>query len=141
MASNQINQPTDMSIIIDHVALYCLDLEAMKQFFMRHFGCKSNEQYHNPKTGLRTYILSFPEGKTRLEIMSRPEVNEIDRSLYRPGYIHLSIAVGSKENVTAKTGELTADGYECISGPRITGDGYFESCIVGPEGILIEVTV
>lgn len=129
-----------MDIRIDHIALYCLDLEAMKDFFIKHFGCLSNEMYHNPKTGLRTYILSFPNGGTRLEIMSHPKVNEVHRELYRSGYIHLSVSVGGKENVVAKTHELTDEGYECISGPRVTGDGYYESCIIGPEGILIEIT-
>lgn len=130
-----------MNIQIDHIALYCLDLEAMRTFFIQHFGCRSNDMYHNPKTGLKTYILTFPEGKTRLEIMSHPQVTTLSGGLYRAGYIHLSLAVGSEENVVAKTRELTVAGYECISGPRVTGDGYFESALIGPEGIFIEITV
>ena len=126
---------------IDHIALYCIDLEAMREFWMAHFGCSSNEQYHNPRTGLRTYILSFSDGGTRLEIMQRPEVTEPLTNSYRTGFIHMSVAVGSKEAVDSKTLELQDADYECISGPRTTGDGYYESCIVGPEGILIEITV
>ena len=41
----------------------------------------------------------------------------------------------------ALTARLKADGYEVISGPRITGDGYYESCITAVEGNLIELTV
>ena len=130
-----------MNIKIDHIALYCLDLETMKTFFIKHFGCQPNDMYYNPRTGLRTYILIFPEGGTRLEIMPHPMVNEISAGLYKAGYIHLSIAVGSREGVVEETGELTAAGYECFSGPRVTGDGYFESCIVGQEGIILEITV
>ena len=126
---------------IDHIALYCIDLEATREFWMKHFGCTSNEQYHNPRTGLRTYILSSPQGGARLEIMQRPEITEPLTDIYRAGFIHMSVAVGSKENVDSKTTELQSAGYECISGPRTTGDGYYESCIVGPEGILIEITV
>lgn len=126
---------------IDHVALYCIDLEAMRSFFVRHFGCKSNALYHNPRTGLRTYILTLPDGEARIEIMARPEVTEPAAEQMRAGYIHLSIAVGSRQAVEGKTRELGAAGYACISGPRVTGDGYYESCIVGPEGILIEITV
>ena len=134
---------------IDHIALYCIDLEAMREFWMTHFGCTSNEQYHNPRTGLRTYILSFLDSggsaesgrSTRLEIMQRPEVTEPLTDIYRAGFIHMSVAVGSKEAVDSKTLELQAAGYECISGPRTTGDGYYESCIQGPEGMLIEITV
>ena len=126
---------------IDHVALYCIDLEKMRSFFAEHFGCISNTQYHNPKTGLRTYILSFPQGDTRLEIMQRPEIDCTREDNLRAGYIHMSISVGSKEAVNDKTEEFKVSGYECVSGPRITGDGYYESCIAGPEGILIEITV
>ena len=126
---------------IDHIALYCIDLESMKRFFMEHFGCTSNELYHNPRTGLKTYILSFPDGGARLEIMSRPEVTEPLTEVFRGGFIHVSIALGSKNAVDAKTDELKNAGYECISGPRTTGDGYYESCIEGPDGILIEITI
>ena len=35
--------------------------------------------------------------------------------------------------------KLKADGYEVISDPRTTGDGYYESCIVVIEGNQIEV--
>ena len=126
---------------IDHIALYCLDLEAMREFWMAHFGCTSNEQYHNPRTGLRTYILSFPQGGARLEIMQRTEVTEPLAEQYRAGFIHMSVAVGSQEDVDGKTRELQSAGFECISGPRTTGDGYYESQIIGPEGILIEITV
>lgn len=126
---------------IDHIALYCIDLEGMKRFFIDHFGCTSNEKYHNPRTGLRTYIISFPDNGARLEIMTRPEVTEPLKDGYHNGFIHVSIATGSKAAVDEKTAELESAGYECISGSRTTGDGYYESCIVGPERILIEITV
>ena len=126
---------------IDHIALYCKDLEGMRSFFMHFFAAQSNDLYHNPRTGLRTYILSFPDGETRLELMNRPDVQEgrVDESLHL-GYIHVSMSVGSKERVDNLTALLVKDGYQLLSGPRTTGDGYYESCIVGPEGILIEIT-
>ena len=126
---------------IDHVALFCRDLEAMRQFFLDYFEAVSNEQYHNPRTGLRTYILSFPNGGARLELMSRPDTIEADPSKSHIGFIHVSFAVGSKEAVDAKTVELRDAGYQVVSGPRTTGDGYYESCILGPEGIQIEITI
>ena len=126
---------------IDHVALYCLDLEAMKVFFIRYFNGLSNEMYHNPKTGLKTYILSFDGSDARLELMTRPEVMAEKENIYRQGFIHLSFSVGSKEKVDNLTKVLNEDGYQVLSGPRTTGDGYYESCIVGPEKILIEITV
>ena len=126
---------------IDHAALFCKDLEEMRQFFLDHFEAQSNELYHNPKTGLRTYILSFPDGCARLEIMSRPDTIDIDPSGRNIGFVHLSFAVGSKEAVDAKTTELRNAGYVVISGPRTTGDGYYESCVLGPEGIQVEITM
>ena len=125
---------------IDHVALFCRDLEQMRQFFIDYFDARSNEQYHNPRTGLRTYILSFTEGSTRLELMLRPDVQDADPSQPAIGYVHLSFAVGSKKGVDLLTRRLAADGYTVTSGPRTTGDGYYESSILGPEGIQIELT-
>jgi len=112
----------------------------MRQFFLDYFEAVSNEQYHNPRTGLRTYILSFTEGSTRLELMQRPDVADADPSVAAIGYIHISIAVGNKRGVDLLTRRLADDGYPVVSGPRTTGDGYYESCILGPEGIQIEVT-
>ena len=126
---------------IDHIALFCKNLEQMRQFFFDHFGAVSNEQYHNPRTGLKTYILTFPHGGARLELMQRPDTIDTDPSKPNIGFIHVSFAVGSKEAVDDKTMELRDAGYQVTSGPRTTGDGYYESCILGPEGIQIEITI
>ena len=112
----------------------------MRQFFIDYFDARSNEQYHNPRTGLRTYILTFTEGSTRLELMQRPDVQDADPSQPTIGYVHLSFAVGSRKGVDLLTRRLSANGYTVTSGPRTTGDGYYESSILGPEGIQIEVT-
>lgn len=126
---------------IDHIALFCKNLEQMRHFFLDYFEATSNMQYHNPRTGLRTYILTFPDGGARLELMQRSDTIDADPSKPNIGFVHLSFAVGSKDAVDAKTIELCDAGYQVTSGPRITGDGYYESCILGPEGIQIEITV
>ena len=113
----------------------------MRQFFIDHFEAVSNEQYHNSRTGLRTYILTFPDGGARLELMQRSDTIDTDPSKPNTDFIHVSFAVGSKEAVDAKTLELRDAGYQVTSEPRTTGDGYYESCIFGPEGIQIEITV
>ncbi len=64
-----------------------------------------------------------------------------EKALVRTGYVHIAFSLGSKDAVDALTARLKADGYEVVSGPRTTGDGYYESCIVGIEGNQIEVTV
>lgn len=124
---------------LEHIAMYVNDLENTRLFFMQYFGAISNKIYHNPQTGLRTYFLSFEDG-ARLEIMSRPDMSDAPKNNLWTGLIHISFCVGSKERVDALTEQLRADGYAVISGPRTTGDGYYESCIEGPEGNLIEIT-
>lgn len=124
---------------IDHIAVYVHELETVKNFFIRFFSAKANTMYHNPKTGLRSYFLSFDDS-SRLEIMSRPEVGMIEKDVYRAGYIHLSFSVGSKEEVDTITKCLKENGYEVLSEPRITGDGYYESSVLGPENNIIEIT-
>ena len=126
---------------IDHIALFCRDLEQMRQFFIDHFEAVSNELYHNPRTGLRTYILTFPDGSTRLELMQRLDTIDLDPSKPNIGFIHVSFAIGSIEAVDEKTIELREAGCKVVSGPRNTGDGYYESSILGPEGIQIEITI
>lgn len=123
---------------IDHMAIYVHDLEAMKTFYIRYFGATANEMYHNPKTGLQTYFLTFTDG-ARLEIMSRPEILKNSGQLYQAGYIHVAFTAGSKEAVDELTGRLAADGYRVLSGPRTTGDGYYESCVLDPEQNQIEI--
>ena len=127
-------------MLIEHVALYVNDLEAARDFFVRYLGGQSNAGYHNPKTGLRTYFISF-DGGARLEIMSRPEMADLEKPSARTGYAHIAFAVGSRERVDELTALLRADGYEVVSGPRTTGDGYYESCIVAIEGNQIEITI
>lgn len=125
---------------IEHIALYVNDLEEARKFFVKYLGAKSNEGYHNPRTDFRSYFLSFEDG-ARLEIMNKPEMVDPSKELARTGYAHIAFSVGSKEKVDTLTAELKAEGYEIISGPRTTGDGYYESCIVGIEGNQIEITI
>ncbi|HHW21272.1 MAG TPA: glyoxalase [Clostridiaceae bacterium] len=124
---------------IEHIALYVDDLEAARDFFIKYFGAISNNEYHNVTTGFRSYFLSFDDG-SRLEIMTRPGLTGESKELAKAGYNHIAFSAGSKANVDAITKKLREDGYEVISGPRTTGDGYYESCIVGFEGNLIEIT-
>ena len=128
----------DMYMKIDHVAMYVNDLEAVRAFFLRFFGAVSNEMYHNPRTGLMSYFLSFGDG-ARLEIMTRPDVEDRGKALLQAGYIHLAFSMGSREKVDALTDTLREAGYEVVSGPRVTGDGFYESCVRGPENNLIEI--
>lgn len=125
---------------IEHIAIYVNDLEAARDFFIRYLGGNSNDGYHNAKTGFRSYFISFEDG-ARLEIMNKPELSDLEKELNRTGYAHIAFSLGSKEAVDSLTDRLKNDGYEVVSGPRTTGDGYYESCIIAIEGNQIELTV
>lgn len=125
---------------IEHIAMYANDLEKARDFFIKYFNAVSNNGYHNKTTDFRSFFLTFEDG-ARLEIMTRPGMEDGEKTEKRIGYIHIAFSVGSKEAVDELTAKLKEDGYPVISGPRTTGDGYYESCILGPEGNQIEITV
>lgn len=110
---------------IEHIALYVNDLEAAKDFFVRYFDAVPNGGYHNPRTDFRSYFLTFADG-ARLELMNKPGMSDEPKPAARTGYAHIAFSVGSQEKVDALTARLKADGLEVLSGPRTTGDGYYE---------------
>lgn len=125
---------------IHHVAMFVSDLERTKEFFIKYFDATCGDMYHNKTTGLRTYMLMFSDG-AKLEIMNRPDVHSVDKAGFGLGYSHISFSVGSKEKVDELTGLMQSDGYKVISGPRVTGDGFYESCVLDHECNHIEITV
>ena len=129
----------DTRMRIEHIAMYVNELEAARDFFVTYLGGKSNEGYHNRNTDFRSYFISFDDG-ARLELMTKPEMVDQEKPLNRTGYAHIAFSIGSKEKVDTLTAELKDAGYMVVSGPRTTGDGYYESCIVAIEGNQIEIT-
>ena len=127
-------------MIIDHIAMYVNDLEAARDFFVSYLNGKPNNGYHNSNTGFRSYFISFDDG-ARLELMNKPEMQDVEKPLNRTGYIHIAFSVGSKAKVDELTEKLRSAGFKVVSGPRTTGDGYYESCIVGIEDNQIEITI
>ena len=127
-------------MLIEHVAMNVKDLEKTKNFFVSFLGGESNDGYHNERTGFRSYFISF-DGGTRLEIMNKPDMSENNKDLNRTGYVHVAFSVGSKKRVDELTEQIRNAGYEVLSGPRTTGDGYYESCLIAIEGNQIELTV
>ncbi len=123
---------------IEHIAIYVKDLEATKNFYIKYFGATKNNKYRNPNTQLETYFLTFADG-ARLEIMTRPNLPDGNKELFRTGLIHLAFKIGTKELVDKKTAQLKSDGYKVISQPRTSGDGYYESCVADPEGNFVEI--
>ena len=127
---------------IEHLAIWVYDLDRMKSFYRTYFGAVAGEKYVNPKKQFESYFLSFESGP-RLEIMKRPDIpaNQNDVHHQYLGLIHFAVSVGSKENVDSLTKRLADDGFEIVGEPRTTGDGYYESVVLDPEGNRIEITV
>lgn len=127
---------------LEHVAIWTNDLERSKGFYTKYFNASPNEKYRNTENGFESYFLSFQSG-ARLELMSRPDIprNENDTiSKQHLGIIHLAFGVSTKEEVEKKAQQLERDGFIILSGPRKTGDGYFEFETLDPDNNRLEVT-
>lgn len=124
---------------INHIAIYTDNLEQLTEFYTNYFYAVKDSEYYNPATQLRTCFLRF-DGPTRLEIMTRPNLTQKQTDQYVTGYTHLSFSVGSEEEVDSLTAELFKAGCQIITPPRVTGDGYYESCVADPDGNQVEIT-
>ena len=127
---------------LEHIALWTHDLERLREFYTTFLGARAGAPYHNPRNGFRSYFLNFDTG-ARLELMQMPGIpanaNDMDRQA--TGLIHFAMAVGSDSTVDALTTRLADAGHRVVSPPRRTGDGYYESCVLDPDGNRIELTV
>lgn len=125
---------------IEHAAPYVKDLEKAREFFVKYFGGTANEIYRNEKNGFSSYFINF-DGGARLEIMHKTSMDDQPKPMARTGFIHLAFSLGSKEKVDELAARLKTDGYQVTSGPRTTGDGYYEACALDAEGNQIEITL
>lgn len=126
---------------IEHLAIWVDDLEKMRHFYLAYFDVTSGEKYTNEKKGFTAYFLQFEDSKTRLELMNRTDiVHEPNKRGFMKGIAHFAISVGGKEAVNNLTERFRADGYTIESEPRTTGDGYYESVVLDPEGNYVEIS-
>ncbi|HEY2676206.1 MAG TPA: VOC family protein [Steroidobacteraceae bacterium] len=127
---------------IEHVAFWTADIERLSDFYATYFGATAGPKYINPAKAYESRFLTF-EGGARIELMYSSALQPViyDRGAQRMGLTHLAIAVGSKLRVDDLTSRLRQGGFEVVDGPRHTGDGYYESVVLDPDGNRIEVTV
>jgi lactoylglutathione lyase len=127
---------------IDHIAIWSKNIEELKNFYVRYFGATAGGKYFNPKRNFESYFLTFETG-CRLELMQMPGIPQSANDIYQQfsGLIHFAIGSGSREAVDQLTELLRKDGFEIVGEPRTTGDGYYESVVLDPEGNRIEITV
>jgi lactoylglutathione lyase len=126
---------------IEHVAIWTSDLERLRAFYERYFGARAGDRYENPAKQFRSYFLCFESG-ARLELMQRPELprDAADPVRQRTGFIHLAFVVGDEAAVDTLTERLREAGHPPLDGPRRTGDGYYESVVLDPDGNRLEIT-
>jgi lactoylglutathione lyase len=126
---------------IEHLGLWVQDLELMRSFYLKYFDTSSGEKYVNPKTQFQSYFILFGEGKTRLELMMRPDIgSDNSKRGFRMGVAHFAISVGGKDKVNDLTERIRNDHFTIFSEPRTTGDGYYETVILDPEENVLEIS-
>lgn len=125
---------------IDHLAIWAENLEELKNFYIKYFDLVSGEKYTNPNKQFTSYFLSFKGDGTRIELMHQPDLTNHGKKGSSIGLAHIAISTGSKEMVNRLTERLRADNYLIQSEPRTTGDGYYESVVLDPEGNVVEIT-
>lgn len=125
---------------IEHIAIWVKDLEAARQFYMKYFLLTSNEKYENNKKQFSSYFLSGTEG-ARLELMHMPDILEDKNKNHQLGFNHIAFSVGSRHKVNELTEQLRNDGFNILTEPRTTGDGYYESLVEDIEGNHLEITI
>jgi lactoylglutathione lyase len=127
---------------IEHVAIWTNQLENLKNYYVKYFGGVANNKYKNSKKQFESYFLSFESG-ARLELMQKPDIplNSNDTFVKQHlGIIHIAFGVESIDELDLKARELEKDGFKILSGPRKTGDGYYEFETLDPDNNRIEVT-
>ena len=129
-------------MVLEHAAIWTTQLEVLKNYYIKFFDATANDKYTNNQKDFHSYFLSFDSG-ARLELMTIPGIplNENDTvQKQHTGIIHLAFGVDTMEEVEAKAKQLQADGFPILSGPRKTGDGYYEFETMDPDKNRIEVT-
>ena len=126
---------------IDHIALWTTDLERVKQFYVTYFNAIAGSGYRNSSKGFESVFLTLGDS-ARIEFMKTTTLvpMNIEPGAQRMGLTHFAISVGSEAGVDSLTRRLKEDGYPVLDGPRRTGDGYYESVVLDPDGNRIEIT-
>ena len=124
---------------IAHVAIWTGDLERLSAFYSRFFGAQAGAPYRSRSRPFESVLLSFVSG-ARLELMRVPALLPHAGPDARIGLAHVAIAAGSREEVERLTAELEAAGHRVVGRPRTTGDGYYESVVLDPDGNTVEIT-
>lgn len=127
---------------IEHVAMWVTDLDAMCAFYAEAFDAAVGPLYENARHGFASRFVTLASG-ARLEFMTSGELHPVrhEPGAQRMGLTHVALALGSVAAVDELTARLGERGVPVLDGPRWTGDGYYESVVLDPEGNRLELTV
>ena len=125
---------------IHHIAIWTQDLERLVDFYAAYLGASVGPEYANPRKEYRSRFLTFEAGAT-IEIATKTGLADHPGGEPRAGYAHLAFSTGSVEGVDQLTTRLRVDGFEIVDGPRWTGDGFYESAALDPDGNRIEIII
>lgn len=125
---------------IEHIALWTTDMDRCTRFYVYYFGASVGARYANPVKGFESCFLSFTDG-ARIEVMTTTKFSPVATApgAQRMGFTHIAISLGSEQLVDDLTQRLREDGFPILDGPRRTGDGYYESVTLDPDGNRIEI--
>ena len=126
---------------IEHLAIWVDDLERMKDFYLKYFDTTAGKKYYNPAKNYSSYFIDFGNDKARIELMHKPDITSyFEQRGFQKGIAHFAVSVEGKGNVNELTELLRKDNFTIFSEPRTTGDGYYESIVLDPEGNYLEIT-
>ena len=137
-----MDETNNKAMKIEHIGIWVENLNLMIEFYKKYFNASEGKHYHNPVKNFTSCFIEFPSG-VRIELMHNPSIpaKQEDNGDQHHGYIHIAIAVDNEQEVDRLAHQLNKDGYQVVDGPRRTGDGYYESVVLDPEGNRIEITV
>ena len=126
---------------IEHVAMWTDDIDRLVSFYGHYFGATTGTRYVNAQKGFESCFISFESG-ARLEVMRTTTLHPVraEPGAPRIGLAHVAISLGSEARVDELTEGLRTGGFSVVEGPRRTGDGYYESVVLDPDGNRIELT-
>lgn len=126
-----------MNVRVEHVGVWVADIDRVAAFYAKYFGAQIGALYRNPRKEFESRFLTFGGG-ARLELMTRPDVTQRAMS-EQLGLAHVAVRIGDEAAVDTLAARLRADGVTPDSGPRRTGDGYYECVVRDPEGNRVEI--
>ncbi len=126
-------------MLIDHISMYASNPDRLKEFYETYFGAKSNRLRLNEEAGIQSYFLTFDEGPTKLQIINRPEIDDMSKNHIDLGYIRIAFEAESREDVNRQAQRLKEDGFVILKKPAARYDGYYDCTVLDPDDNQVKI--